>query len=1204
MSIGFPNREDHFAFATEFTEWEEDSDEMDETEEPVEPEIPVRENHRPIPFLTPLSSVLAGRGTMERGVNKGSAVVSSLPGFGITDPNDRKSSVFTATSAIQPQNEYFGGSLELTSNSQRLVPAIYIDGKGYVPTSHPSLSPFLDSDRDRPETNPYIVMVPENRLAGYDTTTNPMDEYSSPFPESTRMIDTNGRTKLSWPKQDDLEPIVVSAKTGWSKRTKEFDIFFLEGDCSVRQGNDCVSGPNAVVWVTRPKSGNAAREVTVYLESDSEEIPLRLVIDPENVEATIHDRKWFGRFNTRTSVETLVMSPLRPVPKQEPAIYRRALAMMSPDYSVIRQAQYVASSPTTPDVRSTPPKYRKISLTSRGDNLMDIRFDPYPQNPERGVLVISKGLNLVIEGVAGNDMLLGDTVDISADHAVIWAQNPKKIRRNSETQEDSNLDFEVYLEGNIIFRDGARKIEANRMYYDAKNEVAYILDGRLSMPLTGVSNFSGSIRLKAEILQQLGDGIFTAKNTLVTTSQLGEPSYSLRSRSMTLTERLGTTVWGDEPKVQQILVAENNYIAARNVPVFYWPWIAADVKDPTFYIKNFAYANNKDFGNQIKTKWNPFQILNIRNRPDWFNGDVSVSWLERRGISHGAGFGYEPTSFCWIPGQTDGDIYFWGIYDKGKTDNLGGSRKKVPFPDRYRYRFYWTHEQKIPSLWKWAGPWDLTASVGKVSDRNLTNYYFNGEWNRRDNASTGVSLKKTDGNSSVSIFTEYALDDFYTNSNWLPRLDHFLIGQSLLNDRLTWYEHTRVGYVDYNTATSPYAPDRTAWNQDARYFRYLPWELTTDSPTSAPPRPDLSDAEQPKTINSSFEVFSTRHEIDLPFNAGPVRCVPYILGDFSHWGQDRSGKDVQRLYGQAGVRLNLPFWKVMANRSNRTWYVNGLAHKVDFDTEFSYARSDRDMENLILTDSLDNWSVEDFRRRYSASTFAVGNSVIPWEFDPRSYALRSGMGGNVAASNMEIADDLTMLRVGMTHRFQTKRGPVGRRRIIDWITMAVHFNYYPEKKQNMNESIGLIDYNFLWHVGDRFSLFSSGLYDTFKDGQRITSVGGLWGRPNRGNFNFVVDRLDGYINRTYLTTGVSYKMNEKYAMSYSTSYDITKSWKNKGHKFIFTRTGESFRIMIGATYNEARDDWSISFGLEPVFMSGIMSRMRKTANAVQKDMDR
>ncbi|MDR2439890.1 MAG: hypothetical protein LBE12_11040 [Planctomycetaceae bacterium] len=1108
---------------------------------------------------------------------------NELPGFGTLQPQLTNTTPFVK----QPASNNI---TSIISPNQKLVPAIYIEGDGYVPVTHPSLEPYLNpAVLENPESEPAVMMIPANQLAGF----NPD---ASTIPKSNQILNSSGSTLLSYPKNDSFEPIIVSANSGWMKEADDYEIFFLDGDCSVRQGHNSAQGPYAVVWVARKKdSSDNSREVTVYLESNNTQSPLNIELDKETVDARIFGQKWLGRFATTTSVDMLIMNR-KPEEPQEPSIYQRALEMMLPKPITVDQVGYVKTAAIS---SAKPVNQRLYTVNPRGDNDLSFLMDPYPNNPDRGILVFPKGFNIIIEGISGEEIVSGDTVDISADSAVVWMDAPAKLMSGSQHKDDAGHDFELYLEGNISFRDAEQTIQANRMYYDAKNKVAYILDGRLETPIKNVKNISGTIRLRAEILRQLGDGLFTAKNSVITTSQLGKPSYALRSRTLTLNQNVpASSLFRSEPQTKRVLIAENNFIVLRDFPVFYWPWIAADLDDPTLYIKNIAYGNSSMYGHQIRTLWNPFQILNIRNKPDWLDGEVTISWLEERGIAYGAGFQYSPSGCLGISGAAQGNFRFWGINDEG-LDRLGGRRSNVTFPHDYRYYLYWNHYQEIESFGKHKGPWLISAQVGKVSDRNFINNYFNSSWNIEDNHTTSVGLKKLEGHSTFSIFSEYALDDYYSNANWLPRLDHFLLGQSLLRDRLTWYEHTRVGYMNFQTAAVPYD-----WANDGRYFSYLPWELTPTSLTNRPPNPVLSNQVYPETIDLSAEVFSTRHELDLPFNLGPVRVVPYALGDFSHWGKDRSGEDVQRFYGQGGVRLNLPFWKVQPNCSSRTWYINGLAHKIDFDMELSYSWSDREMDTLIMTDALDTWSMEDFRRRYSVTTFGGANSTIPIAFDPRYYALRSGLGGKVTAGNMEIANDLALYRFGMTHRWQTKRGSVGRRHVIDWITLSAHFNYYPEPEHNFGESIGLIDYNFLWHVGDRFSLFSSGLYDTFSEGQRITRIGGAWNRPNRGNLSVMLDQLDGLIERTYLTLSVGYTMNEKYSMSYTTSYDIKEQWQNVGHIFMFTRTGEAFRIFIGATYSEAREDWSFTFGLEPVFMHGIAAKMQQMSNSVQQMSNR
>ena len=836
----------------------------------------------------------------------------------------------------------------------------------------------------------------------------------------------------------------------------------------------------------------------------------------------------------------------------------------------IVQTQFIspATIPQLPD--TTELGFRRVQLIPRSDNHFSIAFQPYHANDSArgGIVVLTGGINLIIEGIAdarAQNILAGDIVDISADNAVIWTENPDKIQGAAAYTESDTLDFELYLEGNIIYRDGPRVVQASRMYYDAKHKVAYILDGQLFAPINEVSGVEGYVRLRADILRQMGEGLFTARNAMVTTSQLGEPTYSLRSSTLRLDRRVSQPFGSSAAGFRQVVVAENNYIALRNVPIFYWPWIATDVETPTFYLKNLSYGRSGRYGHTVKTLWDPFQIFNIR-RPDGVNGDINVTWMEKRGIGHGATFGYDVPSFFHTQQPAAGSFVYWGIHDRG-TDQLGGERENITFPDKYRYRLHWVHQQQTEfALPVVGGSWSLRGEVGKTSDRNFLNSYFNSVWHTEENATTAVDLTCRDGNTSFHISAEYALDNHYSNANWLPRLDHYRLGKSPFNDYFTWYHHSRVGLVDYNRAKTPSDPT------DAEYFEYLPWEAGADGRTGL--------------------VFSTRNELDLPIQAGVFKVVPYVLGDFSAWSENQHGNAVDRFYGQGGVRVNLPIWKVDPRVSSRTWYLNGLAHKIDLNAEYMYADANRSMDDLLLTDPMDTWAIDDFRRRYLV-TNSYFSGQMPRRFDPRYYALRSGLAGNVTAGNSEIADDMQLLRLGMTHRFQTKRGSVGNRHILDWITFSTHVNFYPQAEHNFGKNVGLIDYNVLWHVGDRFSIFSEGLYDVFEDGQKLTRLGGVWNRPDRGSFSLMVDQLSGVVERTYLSLGVGYAMNEKYSMSYMTSYDLREG-QNVGHNLMLARTGESFRLLIGMVYSEALSEWSFSVGLEPVFLRS----SRRRADAV------
>ncbi len=100
--------------------------------------------------------------------------------------------------------------------------------------------------------------------------------------------------------------------------------------------------------------------------------------------------------------------------------------------------------------------------------------------------------------------------------------------------------------------------------------------------------------------------------------------------------------------------------------------------------------------------------------------------------------------------------------------------------------------------------------------------------------------------------------------------------------------------------------------------------------------------------------------------------------------------------GQAGVRASLPMWSVDPTFSSDLFNVHGIAHKVVFDAEFSYAQANQNLEDLPLYDPLDDDSVEAFRRRFLTTTFGIPSMSpcrrlppgTPWVPQVRRAALR------------------------------------------------------------------------------------------------------------------------------------------------------------------------------------------------------------------------
>ena len=417
------------------------------------------------------------------------------------------------------------------------------------------------------------------------------------------------------------------------------------------------------------------------------------------------------------------------------------------------------------------------------------------------------------------------------------------------------------------------------------------------------------------------------------------------------------------------------------------------------------------------------------------------------------------------------------------------------------------------------------------------------------------------GNRTWDISADVRVNPSFTQTEWLPRFDHFLLGQSLLSDRLTWLAHSHVGYARLQIAEPPSAENQALGD----VFTYLPWE----SANGVTPL----EAEGPRA--------ATRQELDLPLDLGPFKVVPYALGELGYWGTTLDEQEVTRAYGQAGVRASLPFWRVDPSVQSVLFNLNGLAHKVTLDADFFWADANQNVDTFPLYDPLDDDGDEHSRRRFTTRTFG---GVIPPQFEERFYAVRTGMQSWVTARSTEIADDLLWTNLGVRQRWQTKRGLPGRERVVDWISLDVDATYFPEPdRDNFGQPFGLFNYDFRWHVGDRLTLLSDGYADFFDEGLQTVMVGGQITRPERGNLFVSYRWFEGPFRSEILSALVAYRLSEKWVVTAGSVVDMTDTG-NIGQSFGVTRIGESLLMQIGFNADLSRDNVGLNLAIEPRFL--------------------
>jgi hypothetical protein len=822
-------------------------------------------------------------------------------------------------------------------------------------------------------------------------------------------------------------------------------------------------------------------------------------------------------------------------------------AFQAPNAINIGPAPVAAPVAMTPGLSLPPPQ--RISARTfqvQGRNGSDPQLS-VQNRPDRGdsVVTISQGIRLMFENVAvqtGSGPMDMGTVLIEADRCVIWTPNVMKLM----SQKIDDMPVEIYIEGNVVFQQGQRKIYADRMYYNVQAEYGMILGAEI---LTQALQYEGILRLKADVIQQRSRENFMAYQAALTSSRLGVPRYWMQSDRIELTDKktnpntmmFGQTMAGKtSDQTGMKAKARHNFVYLEGLPVFYWPVLNSNVDTSSFYLSGLKYKNDTIFGNQVMVEWDAYQLLGLQGI-DGTRWNFSTDYLSKRGFALGTSFNYGVPDLFFGPAK--GTFDAWGIQDKG-LDFIGSDRSGLTPEKDSRGRLIFRHRQYL------SPDTELWAEVGLVSDRNFLEQYFEQEWDTQKDYSTALRLRQYYDQQMIDIWGQARVNPFFTETEWLPRLDHYWLGQSV-GDVATYYSHSDVGYARQRVASTPTNA------AEAAKFQLQPWE-----------------------VNASGLHAVTRHELNIPFDTGYYKFVPFISGEAGKWGEDVTGQDITRLTGQAGLRSSLPMVRVFPDVQSNVLNLNGLAHKISFESEFIYADTTRDLDQFPLYNPIDDNSQEHFRRRLVFNTFG---GVLPDQFESTQYAARQAMQRYMSAASSEVVTNQAQSRFGIHQRWQTKRGVPGRERIADVVEFDVDAIFFAKPdRDNFGQDVGGINYDFRYHIGDRVTLLSDGYYDLFNDGLKATTIGSILSRPGRGDFYFGLTSLEGPVSSLLLNTSINYRMNEKWIAVGGTSIDLGKTG-NIGQSIGLTRIGESFLIRVGATVDSGRDNVSYNFNIEPRF---------------------
>lgn len=985
-------------------------------------------------------------------------------------------------------------------------------------------------------------------------------------------------------------PISISANQASRWKQGSYDVWHLQDNVIVSQGRTTVSAANAIVWYEKPDAEKKLPgKVILYCEGQQGDgrrdrgtsglvtVTQQRPGTPHSITGQAADRQelksWLGRFYSDFGVQ--FKTPIvGPSPQKVPAIFDRGLIARKKEAAETQASLVQFQEPVQPMIappqnltlrapQQTAGAPTQIDFKPRSKNPLNVRAFPSNDNSEN-IVLYTGGVRVTIAGqqVQQFQNELDQTnrssgrVTIEADTVVAWT-NPLGQLINKQVDESAKR-WEIYLEGNIVFTTDDRVVYAERMYYDVRLRRGTILKAEM---YTKAPGYEGMIRLKADVLEQLDENNARAYGSAITSSRIGVPRYWLQSEVLDLNRRpsLDFNEYGQiaydpqtgQPKTEWTYegTSRNNFIYAGGVPIFFWPTLNGNSNQSSYYISGLAIKNDSVFGFQTYTKWNAYQLFGISRPPEDTRWDLNLDYLSDRGFGFGTEGDYDHKDPYGLRNLNKGRFEAWGIFENG-LDNLGRGRRTLVPEESFRGRVFWQHRTRF------ANGLEFIGETGLVSDRNFLEQYREREWDQNKDHVNKLQLKKLFGEHSFNVLANYRTSDFFTQTSRLPALHHFMLGQSVFNNRLTWSAHSHAGYHKLETADAPLDP------VDASRFDPLIWEV---------PREGI--------------IAGTRQELAMPLQWGPVKATPYLLGEAIFYGEDVAGNNNDRVFGQGGFRLSLPMVSINPQVHNPLLNLNGLAHKVEFETDIFFAESNENLGTFSLYNQLDDDAQEHFRRRFLFNSFggSFGDNV-PIRFDERDFAFRTGMQSNVTATSPEIVDDLFAAKVGIHQRWQTKRGPYNNQKIVDWIVFDFHGTLFPkEDRDNHGEVIGVLDYDFRWHVGDRLTILSDAYADVFSQGLKTISLGARLTRPEVGNLYVGFRSIEGPISANVLNAQINHRLTEKWAASLATSLDFASSG-NLGQRFAISRIGESAIFRAGVNVDVSRGTTGLNIVVLPRFV--------------------
>ena len=850
------------------------------------------------------------------------------------------------------------------------------------------------------------------------------------------------------------------------------------GDFGLTLGQYVLGGRDAVIWVrSQPTGGGLCQyDMEIFIEGDA------TVTEPGG--STTSDKMMF--ITLRSLGRLRASGTMSPKPLADFPLYKRAQATRQ-DAANAATATATAPAELPALIISNTPAPKPALRVARQATPLDVRKPQAPQpvlpvefhaerfssqeigegNQKRRV-TIAHGNVYVAQGNPDSDLFL----EMRAQTAVVFSA--RRAAGDGDKKSASAVPYApkvtgietpgggqevvtgVYLDGDVVISRGSRYMRGPSAYYDFTTNRALMVE-----PVFRAveENREIPMYIRADEARVLSDREIMFRKAVVTTSDFRTPSFAISAREAYIKNETPYDAKGVRIGEQQWLTqVKDATFDVYGVPVAWTPGSKSDFSENTTPLRRVSVGSHGRMGFGGETEWHLFRLLGLAE-PKGVNATLEADWYER-GPLLGVDLDYDRQSY-------HGYSKAYGVVDQQRNDDFGAKTRNDLYSPENRGWLLERHKQYLPN------DWELQFELSYICDRNFLEEFFPNEYFTGKDQETLLYAKKQQDNWALTALLQYRLNRFQTQTESFPQLGFNLIGQSIADDKLTFFSENRVG-------ANRFRPDNALHEDDSGFMGRL----------------------------------DTRDEVDWPMHMGPVNVVPYAVGRVTYWsekpeagfmGRPEMGQG-DRQYGQLGVRSNMHFWRVYNDIHSRLWDLDGIKHVVTPEVV------------AFLGESAHGVAPED---------------LYPMDPDVEGHLGRkSGVGLTLAQrlqtkrGEGENRRTVDWMRLAVTGAFFDGDG------FDDPPSDGRFFFYRPEYSIARNS----INYDYQWSISDSTTFLADGSYDVNRHVMGRWDFGVAVQRDPRLRYYLGIRSIED-LDSTVATVGATYQINEKYFVSGFLQFD-------------------------------------------------------------------